>query len=45
MTLKHDGVLNVASLPTYADDATAGAGGLVQGDMYITATGEIRMKL
>jgi hypothetical protein len=45
MTLKHGGVLNLSSLPTYADDTAAGAGGLVQGDMYITATGEIRMKL
>ena len=37
--------INLTSLPTYADDATAGSGGLVQGDVYQTATGELRVKL
>jgi hypothetical protein len=45
MVLKHTGVLNLNNLPTYADEAAAGAGGLVQGDMYKTATGELRIKL
>lgn len=39
------GNLNAASLPTYADDAAAGVGGLVAGDIYKTATGELRVKL
>lgn len=34
-----------AALPTYADDAAAGAGGLVTGDAYVTATGAARYKL
>lgn len=34
-----------AALPTYANDAAAGAGGLVTGDAYVTATGEARYKL
>lgn len=33
------------SLATYPDDASAGAGGLVTGDFYKTATGELRVKL
>ena len=32
-------------LPTYADDASAGAGGLAANRFYKTATGEIRIKL
>lgn len=39
------GNLNAASLPTYADDTAAGSGGLVAGDIYKTATGELRIKL
>jgi hypothetical protein len=31
--------------PTFADDAAAGTGGLVAGDIYKTATGELRIKL
>lgn len=35
----------IVELPTYADDATAGAGGLVAGQLYKTASGEVRIKL
>jgi len=45
MLLKHDGTLNISDLQTFADDAAAGSGGLVQGDLYQTASGEIRIKL
>ena len=34
-----------APLPTYADDAAAGTGGLVANDFYKTSTGEMRIKL
>ncbi len=37
--------LNVASVPTYADDTAAGVGGLVSGDLYKKATGELMIKL
>lgn len=37
--------INFTGLPTYADDAAAAAGGLVAGDCYKTATGELRIKL
>lgn len=43
--LKPSGVLNLNLLPTYADDAAAGAGGLVGGDLYKTSTGALRIKL
>jgi hypothetical protein len=33
------------NLGVYADDVAAGVGGLVQGDQYQTATGEMRIKL
>ena len=33
------------TLDEYADDAAAGVGGLVEGDLYRTATGEVRIKL
>lgn len=33
------------SPPVFADDASAGAGGLVRGDSYITAAGAWMMKL
>lgn len=36
---------NFSTLPTYANDAAAGAGSLVTGKLYKTATGEIRIKL
>ena len=37
--------INFTGLPTYVDDAAAGTGGLVSGDCYKTATGELRIKL
>jgi|TARA_R100000479_G_scaffold62137_3_gene29331 hypothetical protein len=44
-TLTIDGILNLVNLGTYADDTAAGAGGLGTGDVYKTATGELRIKL
>lgn len=35
---------NVASLATYADNAAAAAGGLVAGDLYRTATGQVQVR-
>lgn len=43
MVLKHTGVLFLASLPVYANNAAAVAGGLVVGDCYKTAAGELRI--
>lgn len=37
--------LRFVDLPTFADDAAAGAGGLIAGTVYKTATGELRIKL
>ena len=37
------GVVSMGSTPTYEDNATALAGGLVAGDIYATATGELRV--
>ena len=37
--------LNISNCPTYADDTSADTGGLVTGDVYKTATGELRIKL
>jgi hypothetical protein len=45
MRIKAGGVINFSSCPTYADDAAAGTGGLVAGDIYKTSTGELRIKL
>jgi hypothetical protein len=38
-----NGVLSLPLLPTYATNALALAGGLVVGDFYKTATGELRI--
>lgn len=43
--VKDNGILSAPNLPTYADEAAAIAGSLSQGDLYQTATGEIRIKL
>jgi hypothetical protein len=43
MRIKSTGVINMSALPTYADNATAVSGGLVAGDIYKTATGELRI--
>jgi len=45
MRIQSNGVINFSSCPTYADDAAAGTGGLVAGDIYKTSTGELRIKL
>jgi hypothetical protein len=37
--------LNASSLPTYANEAAAITAGLATGDIYKTATGELRIKL
>jgi len=37
--------IRASQLPTYAGDSQAGAGGLVTGDIYMTSTGELRVKL
>lgn len=37
--------VNFTGIPTYADDAAAGTGGLTAGQIYSTATGELRIKL
>jgi hypothetical protein len=37
--------VSLANLPTYADDAAAGAGGLVSGQVYKTAAGAVIVKL
>lgn len=37
------GLLKLPNLPTYADNAAALSGGLVSGDVYKTATGELRI--
>ena len=39
------GTVSMPDLPIYADDAAAGVGGLVQGDVYQTVTGELRIKI
>lgn len=36
---------NINNIPTYADDASAGLAGLVTGDVYKTASGELRIKI
>ncbi len=43
--VRSDGVLEAKYLPAYADDTAAGSGGLTQGMIYRTTTGELRIKL
>lgn len=43
MTLKGSGALNMVNATTYANNAAALAGGLVAGDVYKTAAGELRI--
>lgn len=47
MILKQSGILHLvpATTPTYADNAAAVTGGLVAGDVYKTATGELRIRI
>jgi hypothetical protein len=44
-TLNGGGNTILTNLPTYADDAAAGIGGLATDSLYKTATGELRIKL
>jgi hypothetical protein len=39
MRIKNSRIINIANTPTYADNAAAKAGGLVDGDVYRTSTG------
>ena len=38
-------VQTITGLPTYADDTAAGTGGLTEGQLYKTATGQLMVKL
>lgn len=42
---KHTGTLQLAVLSTFADNAAAITGGLEAGDLYKTATGEVRVRV
>lgn len=44
MTIKSDGTINFANVQTFADDAAAGSGGLVSGDVYKTSAGDLKIK-
>lgn len=41
--VRKNGVLEAKNLPTFASNATALAGGLIVGQIYKTATGELRI--
>lgn len=41
MTVKGSGIINIATISTYANNAAALSGGLVAGDLYMTATGVV----
>lgn len=41
MRIKPTGIVNIVNTPTYADNTAAKAGGLVAGDIYRTATGQL----
>jgi hypothetical protein len=43
VTVRKSGKVEAKNLPTYADNAAALAGGLVAGNIYKTATGELRI--
>lgn len=42
---KFNNTINLTTLPTYADDTAAGAGGLATGKAYMKPTGELMIKL
>lgn len=44
IVLTETGNIILNSIPTYADDAAAGTGGLTEGMVYKTSTGEMRIK-
>ena len=43
MRIKSDGIVNVGNTPVYADNAAAKTGGLVDGDVYRTSTGDLKI--
>ncbi len=43
MRIKNSGIINIANTPTYADNAAAKTGGLVDGDVYRTSTGDLKI--
>lgn len=45
ITFRPSGLLNLGYIPTYANDAAAGAAGLVQGDLWKDASGNVHSKL
>jgi hypothetical protein len=44
MRIKNNGIINFSNVPTYADNTTATAGGLVVGDVYKTALGVLMIR-
>jgi len=44
MTIKNNGIVNIANAPTYADNAAATSGGLAVGDVYRTSTGQLMIR-
>ena len=45
LTVRKSGIVEMKNLPVYADEAAAVTAGLLQGQVYRTATGELRIKL
>jgi len=43
MMIKSTGIINIANTPVYADNAAAKTGGLVDGDVYRTSTGDLKI--
>ena len=43
MRIKNSGIINIANTPVYADNAAAKTGGLVDGDVYRTSTGDLKI--
>jgi len=43
MRIKSTGIINIANTPVYADNAAAKTGGLVDGDVYRTSTGDLKI--
>jgi hypothetical protein len=43
MRIKNTRIINIANTPVYADNAAAKTGGLVNGDVYRTSTGDLKI--
>jgi hypothetical protein len=43
MRIKNTRIINIANTPVYADNAAAKTGGLVDGDVYRTSTGDLKI--